>query len=174
MKIDKFGVVYYSVDEIQERIYENPDFDMTGVFVDNYKDISDFTAANKQLHTKYKPMLKYIDRGEMTVEEFDHQNQQEWLMPDEYKTLDIAKWILDQCSTDAERQRVGEELLLFQDRDMFNVLRFLKYFVDTMRAKNLVWGVGRGSSTASYCLFLIGVHRIDSMFFNLPIEEFLK
>lgn len=174
MKINKFGVVYYSVDDVQELIYENPDFSLDGILIENYADARAFDSANKLLHTKYKPVAKYFDPGDISIEEFDSKNQTEWLMPDEYKNLDIAQWILDQCSTDAERQRVGQELLLYQDRDMFNVLRFLKYFVDTMRAKNLVWGVGRGSSTASYCLFLIGVHRIDSMFFNLPIEEFLK
>lgn len=174
MKINKFGVVYYSVDDVQELIYENPEFSLDGILIENYADARAFDSANKLLHTKYKPVAKYFDPGDITIEEFDAKNQQEWLMPDEYKNLDIAQWILDQCSTDAERQRVGQELLLFQDRDMFNVLRFLKYFVDTMRAKNLVWGVGRGSSTASYCLFLIGVHRIDSMYFSLDISEFLK
>jgi DNA polymerase III alpha subunit len=37
-----------------------------------------------------------------------------------------------------------------------------------------VWGVGRGSSVASYVLFLIGVHRIDSMKYNLDYKEFLR
>jgi DNA polymerase III alpha subunit len=81
---------------------------------------------------------------------------------------------LDQSSTEAELQRVGHELLLYQERDLFGLLRYLKYFVDTMRSNNVVWGLGRGSSTASYVLYLIGVHRIDSLYYDLPIEEFLK
>jgi DNA polymerase III alpha subunit len=81
---------------------------------------------------------------------------------------------LDQCQTDAELQRVGKELLLYQERDLFGLLRYLKYFVDTMRANGVVWGLGRGSSTASYVLYLIGVHRINSLYYDLPIEEFLK
>ena len=32
-----------------------------------------------------------------------------------------------------------------------------------MRENNIVWGVGRGSPVASYVLFLIGVHRINSI-----------
>jgi DNA polymerase III alpha subunit len=43
-----------------------------------------------------------------------------------------------------------------------------------MRKNSLVWGVGRGSSVASYVLFLIGIHKIDSIKYNLNIEEFLK
>jgi DNA polymerase III alpha subunit len=43
-----------------------------------------------------------------------------------------------------------------------------------MRKNNILWGVGRGSSVASFVLYLIGIHRINSLFYNLPIEEFLK
>ena len=88
--------------------------------------------------------------------------------------MDIARYVLDQCKTDAELQRVGQELLMYQDRNLFDLLRFMKYFVDQMRQNNVVWGVGRGSSTASYVLFLLGVHRIDSLFYDLSIDEFLK
>jgi DNA polymerase III alpha subunit len=81
---------------------------------------------------------------------------------------------LDLCQIDAELQRVGQELLLYQERDLFDLLRYLKYLVDTLRKNNVVWGVGRGSSVASYVLFLIGVHRIDSLYYDLNIDEFLK
>jgi DNA polymerase III alpha subunit len=110
----------------------------------------------------------------MTVEEFDRQNQGQWNMPREYIELDIAKWLLDRCNTDAERQRVGEELLLYLDRDMFPLLQYLKYLVDTMRKYNIVWGVGRGSSVSSYVLYLIGIHKIDSIYYGLDIQEFLR
>jgi DNA polymerase III alpha subunit len=109
-----------------------------------------------------------------TVEEFDSTLQKNWHMPQEYKVLDIAKYVLDLCQTDAELQRVGQELLLYQERDLFDLLRYLKYLVDTLRKNNVVWGVGRGSSVASYVLFLIGVHRIDSLYYDLNIDEFLK
>jgi DNA polymerase III alpha subunit len=54
------------------------------------------------------------------------------------------------------------------------LLRYLKYFVDTMRANNVLWGLGRGSSVSSYVLYLLGVHKINSMFYDLDIREFLK
>ena len=81
---------------------------------------------------------------------------------------------MDQCKTDAELQRVGEELLLFQERNLFPLLCFMRYLVDTLRKNNIVWGVGRGSSVASYVLYLIGVHKINSMYYDLDIAEFLK
>ena len=64
--------------------------------------------------------------------------------------------------------------MLFQEREAFDLLRYLKYLVDTMRKNNIVWGVGRGSSVASYVLYLIGVHKINSMYYDLDIAEFLK
>jgi DNA polymerase III alpha subunit len=110
----------------------------------------------------------------ITVEEFDHQNQSNWLMPDQYKNLDIAEHVLNLCQSSAALQRVGEELLLYQARDLFDLLRYLKFLVDIMRQNNLIWGVGRGSSVASYVLYLLGVHRIDSLHYKLDIAEFLR
>jgi DNA polymerase III alpha subunit len=95
-------------------------------------------------------------------------------MPEEYKQLDIAAHVLNLCQSDAELQRVGQELLLFQERDLFDLLKYLKYLVDTMRANHVIWGVGRGSSVASYVLYLLGVHRIDSMYYDLDPAEFLR
>lgn len=63
---------------------------------------------------------------------------------------------------------------MYQDRDAFDLLRYLKYLVDTMRANNVVWGVGRGSSVASFVLYLIGVHKINSLSYDLDPTEFLK
>ncbi len=57
---------------------------------------------------------------------------------------------------------------------MLVLLKTMKYIVDTLRENNIVWGVGRGSSVASYVLFLLGVHKIDSVKYDLPIEEFFK
>jgi len=115
-----------------------------------------------------------LHNPEETLEEFDHRLQQTWYMPQEYQQLDIAQYILDLCTTDAELQRCGHELLLYQERGLFNLLRFLKYLVDTMTTNRVIWGVGRGSSVASYVLYKLGVHRIDSMFYELDVEEFLR
>lgn len=126
------------------------------------------------LEVQNKPTLIQYIEPKLTVAEFDNQNQSNWYMPEEYKKLDIAKWVLDQCKTDAELQRVGDELIKFHERDLFPLLQYTKYLVDTMRKHDVLWGVGRGSSVASYVLFLIGVHRINSLHFDLSIDEFLK
>ena len=118
--------------------------------------------------------IKYNDQPNVTVSMFDQQSQANWHMPPEYKQLDIAEYILGLCTNEAELQRVGHELLLYQERDLFDLLRYLKYLVDIMTENRVIWGVGRGSSVASYVLYKLGVHRINSMFYNLEPEEFLR
>ena len=126
------------------------------------------------LQLENAPELIQYNKLDITVEQFDNQMQSNWLMPEQYKTMDIAQYVLNQCQGEAELQRAGKELLLFQERDMFVLLRYLKYLVDTMRENNIVWGVGRGSSVASFVLFLLGIHRINSLYYDLSIDEFLK
>jgi len=111
---------------------------------------------------------------DISIEEFDHANQSKWHMPKEYKNLDIAEYIIALCKTDVELQRVAHELLLYQEKQLFDLLKYLKYLVDTMKKNNIIWGVGRGSSVASYVLYLLEVHRIDSIYYDLAPEEFLR
>lgn len=170
MKTDEFGIPYLTEDELCNLLYTEPTTDLQKAEV---LDPEKFNQSIKDLYTDYKPLRKYIPYMG-SIELFDKNNQSDWYMPDSYKTLDIAQWVLDKCIADEEKQRVGKELLMYQERGLLNMLRFMKYFVDTMRENKIVWGVGRGSSTASYVLFLIGVHKIDSLYYDLDIEEFLK
>lgn len=99
----------------------------------------------------------------------------DWFIPKTHRDLDICAWVREQCPTDSSiNARVEQELALFEKNGMIAVLKAMKYLVDTLRANNVVWGVGRGSSVASYVLYLIGVHKVDSIKYNLPIEEFFK
>ncbi len=100
----------------------------------------------------------------------------QWFIPYEYQNIDIEDWVWKQVDSDNEERvfRVATELELFKIHNMVPVLKAMKYIVDTLRKNNIVWGVGRGSSVASYVLYLIGVHKIDSIKYNLPIEEFFK
>jgi len=116
----------------------------------------------------------FPENSDISVVHFDRQRQEYWFMPQDYKQMDIAEHVLNLCQSQQELQRCGEELLLFQQRDLFDLLRYLKYLVDVMRENHVIWGVGRGSSVASYVLYKLGVHRIDSMFYDLDPREFLR
>ena len=95
-------------------------------------------------------------------------------MPDNYKALDIERFLIEKCKTDKEIERVEAELIEFESRNMYNLLRYMVYLVDFMRANNIVWGVGRGSSVASYVLYKIGIHKVNSIQYDLDYREFLR
>ena len=168
MHKDIYGQQIYTERELCEIYFMDPDRKVKNCLVDK------LVHFDPNLEIEHIPhLIENVDLN-LSVEEFDLLLQQNWKMPDEYKNLDIAKWVLDQCKTDHERQRVGEELLMYAERNLFTLLQYLKYLVDTMRKYNVIWGVGRGSSVSSYVLYLIGVHKINSMYYDLDINEFLR
>jgi DNA polymerase III alpha subunit len=169
MRTDIYGQLILSETDLCHIFLQDPTRTVKNALVEEPIEFSGFLSIDNI------PNLKvYTKHESLSLAEFDEQCQSEWLFPKEYMDMDIAKWILEQCKSEAELQRAGEELLLFQDREMFMLLKYLKYLVDTMRTHNVVWGVGRGSSVASFVLFLIGVHRINSLYYDLSIDEFLK
>lgn len=168
MKIDKYGQQIYTEDEICDFYLKNSEKTIKSFFTEDAISFSD------DLELSHIPsIIKYISNN-IEVKNFDENLQSKWFMPTEYKTLDIALYVLNKCKSEGELQRAGEELFLYQERGLFPLLQYLKYLVDVMRANNIVWGVGRGSCVASYVLFLIGVHRINSLYYDLSIDEFLK
>lgn len=122
---------------------------------------------------KFNSMCEQLDI-EQLVNKIDY--SKDFNIPQHYKQIDVEQHVrnLARNLTLEEQDRVEMELELFRTRKLFPILQLLIYIVDTMRKHNLVWGVGRGSSVASYCLYLIGVHKIDSVKYNLDIREFLK
>ena len=170
MKYDQYGQTYTTSNELCDLLYKNPELDISLFQVE---DSLEYNRSVADLHAELDLLDSYHSISQ-TVEEFDRVLQRNWRMPKEYKELDIAAYVLGLCKEEHELQRVGEELILYQERDLFDLLRYLKYLIDTLRKNNIVWGVGRGSSVASYVLFLIGVHKIDSLYYNLNIDEFLK
>ena len=122
---------------------------------------------------------KYVDR--CIHEHLDYPmpmvelpSNREWFIPKDYKNLDIDSWLFEQCKTQEETDRVTQELELFKKHNLHDVLQVMKYIVDTLRSQNVVWGVGRGSSVSCYCLYLIGIHKVNSIKYDLPINEFFK
>jgi len=168
-KINDHGDVIFSEEDVIELLYTDPDFDISKLY---FNDIDKYSESLKELGIDL-PVINTAP-GRPTPEEFDKQNCDEWHMPESYYQINVLQWLLDKCQNDEEKFRVQMEYELFEKKQFIRVLQFLIYFVDTLRANNIVWGVGRGSSVASFCLFLIGVHKINPMLYNLDITEFLR
>ena len=171
MNIDKFGQQIFSSADILNLYLRGHDLAvMQRMQVDHTVDLESAAMILDNVPT----FIRYNELADQSVEEFDHHCQNTWYMPEQYRNMDIAEHVLSLCATEAELQRCGQELMLFQERDLFDLLRYLVYLVDIMRENQLIWGVGRGSSVASFVLYKLGVHRIDSLYYELDPEEFLR
>lgn len=172
MKTNQYGQVELTETEAFDALYNKTITNINGIYIDRPD------QYNTAVKTNADPMvlLKSLPEHTISTEQFDANLQDNWFMPEGYKStsFDIVSFLLDKCTTDTERNRVLEELELFAKNDMIELLCYLRYLVDTMKENNIVWGVGRGSSVASYCLYLLNVHRIDSIKYDLDIREFFK
>ena len=107
-------------------------------------------------------------------DKYSYKDIENWHMPQEYKQLDIQTYLLNKTRDYAQKQRVELEYAEFESRNMIPMLKFLVYMVSELKRQNILWGVGRGSSVSSYILYLIGVHKVDSLKYNLDYKEFLR
>lgn len=98
----------------------------------------------------------------------------QWNIPDSIAKLDLDVYFAEKVNSVEEAIRVAEELALYRERKMEPMLRFMIHLVNVMQENNIVWGVGRGSSVSSFLLYLVGLHSINSVKYNLDIKEFIR
>jgi len=166
MRLDKYSNPIYNSQDIINMIYQgnSPYLHDITVDIDN-----EFLKLENTANIKLKnPPLETL-----SIEEFDKICQQEWFNPQDY-CPNLIEMLYGMCNTTDQRDRVSEELEAFIKHGMMDLLFYLKYLVDMLEENNIVYGVGRGSSVASYVLYLIKVHRVDSLKYNLDWREFLR
>ena len=172
MRSNQYGEIVLDETDLCDLIMQGRDLTQMKCVVDHTVDIEsaiELLEDPAQLVTWTFPY-----DSDISVPDWDSIQQRRWHMPAEYQQLDIAELVVAMCDTPEKLQRVAHELLLYQERGLFDLLRYLKYLVDVMKNNHVIWGVGRGSSVASYVLYLLGVHRIDSIYYDLAVEEFLR
>ena len=169
IKINETGDCIYTEQDAIELLYSNPELDISKLFFD---DPIQYNISIMDSGLPLKKLQTVPSRPSPKV--FDEDMINNWYMPIGYSKINVKEYLLNKCQTQEERNRVEQEYILFEKKKFIRVLQFLIYFIDTLREKNVVWGVGRGSSVASFCLFLIGVHKINPLQYNLNIAEFLR
>jgi DNA polymerase III alpha subunit len=174
MKTDELGIPRFSNRDLIDMIYSGNADKVHVVLCDANDDVDKFNAVMQE--QGFDKLQKYIPL-DVDQKTFDGALQGEWFMPDEYKDINVFEYVLRKAEIPCEQHvqdRIWEELQEYEKRDMHNLLRYMIYLVDFMRENNIVWGVGRGSSVASYVLYLIGVHKINSIQYDLDWREFLR
>lgn len=114
-----------------------------------------------------------------------------WNIPEEYKKINVVEYLIQKLEQEETRNnwneegqqyhpafvkrvaRVQIEYNLYKKLNLIDALRALIFIINTLNQNRVVWGVGRGSSVSSYILYLIGVHDVDSVEYELDIEDFL-
>ena len=173
MQIDSLGLPKYGTDDLMDLIYKGKLDMLFKVYTEDNEDTKQFNQAVKDTGTGQA--LKFYEKMDISLEEFDSLLQNEWFMPEKYKKLNIEEYLSTIVSVKSpEWKVVSEELAEFKKRNMYPLLQFLVYLVDFMRDNKIVWGVGRGSSVASYVLYAIGIHKINPIQYGLDWREFLR
>jgi DNA polymerase III alpha subunit len=169
--VDTWGRVKFHGDDLVELL-------MRGYQIDDLLIIHDATVTEYnrccRQHNKAASMIQPPDIPKLTPRADAAKRQQQWWMPNVYRSLDVRAVLLARCQRQDQIDRVMMEMDLFEAKGFLPMLRLMCFLVARWRETGVVWGVGRGSSVASYCLFLIGVHRIDSLRYQLDITEFLR
>ncbi len=146
----------------------------SSVFVTEFsKDIRQFNELNPNNQLTKKSEIKDISN--------------EWMIPEQYKQIDVNQYLLSKLLVELEKtddftqddideriQRVEHELDLYKEYNLLDILRVVIYIVEQFEKNNIVWGTGRGSSCCSYCLYLIGLHDVDSIKYGLELNEFFR
>mgnify|MGYP003704892483 CR=1 FL=1 len=112
-----FGEIVFNESDVCDLIMQGRDIDsLNGLVVDpsiNIEELAHYIEHPESLLTWTFP-----HNAGTSVPEFHASLQMAWHMPDEYKQLDIAQYILNLCNGEAELQRCGQELLLYQERNL--------------------------------------------------------
>ncbi len=167
---NQYGEPIVNCNDLMELVYQG--YDVNKVKVNDDR-VEKYNTIVEELALDW-PSLQKLTDIDITVEDYDRALQSDWYMPDEYKQMNVEDHIRSLAKTQEEKIRVEEELVLYRKYNVLNVLKFLVYLIETMRDNNIVWGVGRGSSVSSYVLYLLGVHKVDSIKYGLDITDFLK
>lgn len=169
--IDDHGNVIFNVSDLFPLIIKG--YDVSKFLINDGPELQQFRASCK-LFDNDDLSLQTYEPSTVPLQEHLDKLRNNWFMPARYKTFSLRIWLKERCRTDAEWQRVDAELKVFEKYELEMMLKSLVYLVDIFVEHKIVWGVGRGSSVSSYVLYLIGIHRVNSLKYDLDFSEFLN
>lgn len=171
VKTNKYGQAVLSSNDLMALVLQGKNINHLIVVEDD--EIELFQKYQSELLSE---TITFLDQpnSDLTFEQFHEKCANEWTFPAVYQQIDVERWLLARCKSQEEIDRVLLEYKLYEERNLVMLLRFFIYLVDFMREHKFLWGVGRGSSVSSYILYIIGVHRVNSLQYQLDIKDYLK
>lgn len=171
LKVNMYGQAILSSDNLRDLLLQGKNISHLNVIFD--EEIKLFDKYQSELLSE---KITFLDAPEeiLSFDDFHLKCSEEWIFPEVYQQIDVKAWLLDKCKTQQQIDRVNEEYKLYEERDLIMLLRLFIFLVAYLREKKFIWGVGRGSAVSSFCLYLIGIHRVDPIKYNLSIHDYLK
>lgn len=163
---NKNSQIVHSVDEVLELLLRKSTHGE--IIIDDEDELALFIEHKARVSSNVQFVAQDVGN------DFHDVHTNKWNIPTKYLDIDIDHYLLSRCASDIEVERVADELKEFKSRDLTVVLNLMIFLVDHFTENDIVWGVGRGSSAASYCLYLIGINRVNSLLYDLDIKEFFK
>lgn len=133
-----------------------------------------FEWQDTHVKAEYVRMCESQDNWPFTLNDVSTVHDRSWFTPAQYQQMDLAEYVLNRCQSALQRERATYELKLIDHLQVSHIFKHLIYLVDTWRSRNLVWGIGRGSSVSCFILYVIGLNRINPLEYDLDPEEFFK
>lgn len=171
VKVNMYGQAILNSDDLIELVLQGKNINHLNI--DEDEEIQLFKKYQSSLISDTIVFLEPPEE-KLKFDEFHQKCADDWIFPKIYQQIDVLEWLLNKCKTEKEIARVKEEYKLYEERELIMLLRLFIFLIDYMRKNKFLWGVGRGSSVSSYILYLIGVHRVDSLRYNLDIKDYLK
>lgn len=169
--IDEYGRLKMDTEDIinlyvQQGVEKN-------IHITDNDEYEKYIKYNKKFNRNYDS-LKKLEPINIDSNTYLQEYSKEWIIPEKYYDYDIIEILKSRCNNTTELDRMIKELNEFVKRDQIQILYLMFYLVDWLKENNIVWGVGRGSSVASFVLYLIGINRINPLEFDIDMYEFFK
>ena len=119
MIIDDLGVPRFTNQDIVKLIYEGNGDKLSKILVEPNRDTELYNEYIEKIGVDLTP-LKTYQALPYEQKQFDDVLQSEWFMPDEYKNLDIYRYLEEKCATPEEVKRVDEEYTEYEKRGLLN------------------------------------------------------
>jgi len=174
MVIDKnTDLVIFDHKDILEILYNDNSAVLNSILgSDSDEEIKNYNNTADRFY--YNKINTFTENNNLTQKNIDQVFQSEWLMPNEYYKINLLDFLLEKCTNHIEIERCKFELSIFEKQNLENLLRYMIYLKAIANENQIILGVGRGSSVASFILFLIGIHKVNPIIYNLDFNEFLK
>lgn len=127
------------------------------------------SADTKKYHTKYRKDISYeLSDTEISPDTSYDEGEFDAICDELYDSR------RDVVHEDTHNNRFNMELDYFERNGHQHLIVKLYHLIQRFREDGVVWGVGRGSACASYIFYLMGVHDVNSILYELEFKEFSK